>query len=89
MLTSLLAVDEYLCFLVDTLEVQHYPLIFPLSTFHFKLFFVFTFTSRIPAATFFRGTRCGVRCLVNIPVVGKINIDSLAVTCKLPITVKQ
>ena len=71
-------------------DISAWSIMLTVAAYFAVLLIVSRLTSgRGDTATFFRGTRCGVRCLVNIPVVGKINIDSLAVTCKLPITVKQ
>ena len=85
MLSCLLTVDEDRGTLVDALEVEAHQL----TLWRGKLLAILAHPAGIPAAAGARGSVLGVRSSVDVPVVGQVDTDGLAVLGEHPVIVEQ
>ena len=85
MLSCLLSVNEHGGMLIDAFEMEFHHFTFG----GLEAFAVFTLTGLEPATTCARRTSGGVGSGVDVPVVGKVNTDGLAVLRELPIGVEE
>ena len=85
MLSCLLSVDQHGGMLIDTLEEEFHHLTFR----SLEAFAILAFAGLEPTTTRARHTYGGVGSSVDVPVVGEVNTDGLAILRELPIGIKK
>ena len=85
MLPCFLSINIDLSLLVDSLKMELYNFGF----WGAKLLSIFALAARIPATTSSSGTCRRIGSLVDIPVMGQIDVNGFPIAGKLPTTIEQ